>query len=123
MGRIRETKRHIEETLLPDEVLITTQQVADLLGVNPQTVTKAAKAGQMPCFYSGNKPLFSKKAIENFINYGSFNGQTDLDTVADKAAGRAVSQFIDALEAFKDIVNGPNDALSKIERARRKRAS
>lgn len=58
---------------------LTAQEAADLLGVNRQTLTLAAKAGQAPCLRLGDRLVFPAEAYQNFLETGSFDGKPAVD--------------------------------------------
>lgn len=46
---------------------MTADEVAELLGLNRKTVYMAAKRGQIPCRQVGKKFLFSRSAVQAWL--------------------------------------------------------
>lgn len=57
-----------------DKATLNIQEVADMLGVDRRSISAAAKMGRIPCIRLTDRVMFSRKAIENFVNTGSFDG-------------------------------------------------
>jgi len=73
---------------MTEKQTLNIEEVAELLGVNRQTVSIAAKTGGIPCVRMGKRMVFPRQAIERFLQTGAFNAG---DQVTDPGAlGRAV---------------------------------
>ena len=59
--------------------IMTVNQVADYLSLDPQTVSRKAQSGQLPAFKVGNRWRFDRDDIDRWI-VGKKQGGNDLST-------------------------------------------
>jgi len=73
-----------------------------MLGVSAETLRTEAKRsiearGPLPCFACGDRIVFSRQAVENWLETGSWDGRDREEFDAEAVAEAVVSRLVDRL--------------------------
>ncbi len=75
-----------DDALADDAALMTLEQLAAYLQVDPQTVTRLAQSGKIPCHKVGKQFRFQRKTVLLSLRYQP----KDLPISADPIGGKAI---------------------------------